>query len=185
MPNEAYKSLGIITLALGWLTLGFAFYKWPVEVKKSISKHASAYRSTYLIMAVMQTLIYPLFLVFVFGWLMPTFHLPSVFGLFITLTFLGLLVAAWIPDTFGIKSKVHRICAYGAAALMIPIVLIIFLSSNVSMVARIISLFAACYMFIVTYLFAFVKNARNNHLYFQAIYFALFDLSILATVYIR
>src|ERR1043166_594183 len=99
--NEAYKPLGLIAISVTWLTIGFMVYKWRGNRGMTISKHAAAFKPAYLIMGIVETIVLPMFFVFISKWFTPMFHLPGFFTVCMGVGTAGLLIAAWIPDTKG------------------------------------------------------------------------------------
>lgn len=184
-PPEAYKLLGPIAFSIAWLTIAFLVYNWRGDKSMSISKRAAAHKSAFWMMLVAESVIFPMFFLFAVKWIAPTFNLPPLFTVFVGVSFIGFLLAAYIPDKDGWQRKVHALCAYGASLIFIPTLTILYLSPNVSSFARNFSLFAVIYQLVAVTLFATFENAKNHHLYFQGVYFLLFDLSMLAAAYIR
>src|SRR5207244_3356319 len=130
-------------------------------VKNSFSKHAAATRKTYVMMGIMQTIILPALFIFAVTWFAPTFHLSGLFIFCIGIVSVGYLVAAWVPDTQGLKHKIHHFCAYSAVLFCTPTVLFIAFSSAVSPFARIFSFLAVIYMYIAAVIFYRGKKLRS------------------------
>lgn len=184
-PVEAYKYLGIIIIALAWLIGGVVVYKWPGGKHMSVSRHAASNKTAYYIMAIMQTIGFPILALWVVEWFSPTFHKSVLFNTLNLVMISGFLLAAWVPDIKGIRRRIHELSAYGAAFLMIPICLIILLSARASSLAHLISAVAVIYMLTSFLLFVFKEKVREYHLYFQVVYIALFDVSILVAAYTK
>lgn len=184
MPIEAYKPLGIISIGLAWLVLVLLVRRWPGNRGMSFSQHAAAHKEAYITMAIMQMLALPLFVAFIHKWFSPKLGLSSLFTAGITLSALGILFAAWVPDTTGWKRQLHRTAAYGAYILFIPLSLIVYLQAELLMVLKLLWLTTMVYMIWCLVYFVFKrKKAYSNHLYLQAIYIGLFHAAILVTSY--
>jgi hypothetical protein len=113
---EGYKILGPIYVAIIWTAIWYVLRKWPGDKTMSVSKHVAVYKEAYLLFAIVRTLFFPLFLLFMFGWFIPAFNLPAAASIFIACGIAGDLVSAWIPEADGWKGKVHRLSAYGVAS---------------------------------------------------------------------
>jgi hypothetical protein len=181
--NEVYKPLGLLSITITWLTLAFLLVKWSPQKGKSISQHAAASKQAYFMMGIVETIVLPLFYLFIVKWFVPHFQLPRLFTVTVSLSALGFFIAAWIPDTQGWLSIVHRLWAYGSATLFIPATTILCLSSNISDTAKITSFIVLAYEIISLSLFFTTEKAKQFHLYLQGGYILLFHVLILTTVY--
>ncbi len=184
-PVEAFKPLGVITITLTWLSLGFLVYKWRGHKSMSFSRHAAANKTAFTMMAIIEPFLLGGFFLFVDKWFVPTFNLPALFSVLVGLSALGLLVAAWIPDVPGLKHKIHEWAAYPAAATFVPLSLIMCLASGLPTLVRTMWIVAFTYDTAVVLFFLISKKAKEYHLYLQAPYFVLSHAAILMTVYIR
>jgi hypothetical protein len=183
-PPEIFKLFGPVSVFITWVTVAFLVYNWRGDKSMSISKHAAAHRSAYLMMLVIESIVLPMFFLFTAKWVVPALSLPVVFTVLVGLASAGLLLGAWIPDVTGWKGKVHGIAAYGAALLFIPASVILYLSPNLSLFAKAFALFVLTYEVVVIMLFSTYKKSRNYHLYLQSGYILFFDLSLIASAYI-
>ncbi len=185
MPLEIYKAFGPISVIIGWTAIGFLIYKWRGDRSMSISKHAAAHKGSYVLMLVVESIVLPMFFIFVAKWIVPTFDLPNFFTICVGIASLGLLVAAWIPDTRGLKSVVHGLASYTGAVLFIPALTILYVSSNIFGFAKYFTLAVLVYEIVAMVVFTVIEEARNYHLWVQAGYILLFDLVLLTVAYIR
>ena len=179
-----YKLFGILGFALGWTAISLLLFLWDTDKSKSISHNAASNKKAYIMMAVLETIGLPLFIIFVIKWMTPTLGLIPLFSILSVAIAVGLIVASWIPVT-GPKGKIHDFCAYGAGLLFIPTTLILALSSGVSTPARIINIVACLGLSAVTALFLMGKTNQNHHLYYQTASILMFDIAILSAAYIR
>lgn len=182
---EAFKPLGVLSIATLWLAIIFMVAKWNNDKTLSISKHSAANRSAYIFMLVVQSFVFPGYILFAVKWLTPTFDLPQFFAQITILAFSLFFIAAWAPDTTGWKNKLHANAAYGAALLLVPSLTMLYLSPNVLGFAKSFVLFTLVYQLVVFTLFVANNKSSRNHLYFQAAYFLLYDLSVLVVTYMR
>lgn len=172
-------------MTITWAAVAFLVYQWRGDKSMSISKHAAAHKSAYLMMLIVESLVLPMFFLFIAFWLVPTFDLHILLSFLVGLASTGLLIAAWIPDITGWKGKVHGLSAYGAAMLFVPASTVLFLSPNISVFARNMALFVLMYEVVAVTCFTVFEKVKSYHLYAQGAYILLFDLSILAAAYIR
>lgn len=185
MPVEAYKPLGLISVLIFWSSICFLLYKYKANRGMSISRHVAASRQTFLLAAIVQSFLVPLFILFFVKWFSPTFHMPKLFGVLVTLSMLGFLIAAWVPDTKGWKNFVHGFPAYGAAALLIPAITLVCVSGFISPTARMVAYVSLFYQVVSLSLFFSTQKARSYHLYLQTAYLVIFDIAILVAAYVR
>ena len=151
----------------------------------SISRHAATDKKAYWFMLIVETVVFTMLYIFVVYWLTPAFNLPSFVNILITTSCLGFVLAAIIPDVSGWKSTFHSLSAYTASTILIPILTIMYISKNVSDFAKFVIILALIFQLGSVSVFMVIKNAKKYHLYIQAIYFLMFDLSLLAVAYIR
>lgn len=172
-------------MLIAWIAISVLVVKWRGNATMTISRHAAAYRQAYLFMGIIEIIVLPMFTIFSVKWVANEFDLPFLFSLSMVVSMSALLVAAWIPDVSGWKGTVHQICAYGSALLFLPMSLMIYRSPEISTFAKWFSFVVLIYMTTCLVGFFVTKKARKYSLYLQSLYILLFDLSILAVVYIR
>lgn len=183
--GDAYKSLGIISICLTWIALGFLVYKWRGDKSMSFSKHASSHKKAYITMGLVESLVLPAYFIFVYKWFVPTLHLPPIFTVLNAIGAIGLLIAAWVPDVADLRGKVHEGVAYPAYFCIMLSTIFLVSSTQVSNFSRIISIMAFTYMLIAGCFLVLVSKAKSNYIYIQALFLASFHLSILTATYIR
>lgn len=126
----------------------------------------------------------PLFYLFIVRWFVPSLKLPSVFTYLIVAGIMCQLVAVWVPDAGGFRTKIHNAGAYGMAGLMIILSMVIATSTTIAMTARIAGLITVIYMVTAWGLLLFIKSMRQKYLYFQAAYIASFHVTLLVATYL-
>lgn len=151
----------------------------------SFSKHAAAHPAAYFMMAAVETLVLPMFVVFVAWWFRPAYDLSNLFTVLIGLGALGFLIGAWIPDNDGRNGIVHKLSAYGAALLFMPAAALISTSPQIADIPRFISYGALTYMIFSLSLCLTVPKARRHYLYLQGGYILSFHILIVTATYIR
>lgn len=183
MKNEFYKLSGIIAFIVAWTGMLTVIFTQGYNKQKSISLHTATSKSTILLLGVLSPISMILFMVFTTYWLTPTFNLPLLFIVLSILSFTGYILAAWFPAVGGISGKLHDIFAYGASILLFPIAYILAASPSIASFARVMNMLACLVMVGSFALLLWHKPARKNYLYYQVVYFLIFDISLLAAGY--
>lgn len=181
--SESYKYVGVIASFTAWLAIAVVLYKWPVIKSKSISKHVAAYKQAWLLFAPLETVALVLFFFFMFKWFIPALNLPTTYSIVVTMALLLELITTWIPDTHGIKHKIHHFTAYGAAWLLPILNLSIVFTPAASVVSRVAALVLFVAMVAIIYMFLRIKGTREKHLIYQGIYFACFHVPLLLVIF--
>jgi hypothetical protein len=182
---ESLKPLGVLSIALCWLSLLLLLVKWRGDKSMSLSQYAAAHPKSYVTMAILESIFLPMYFVFIATWFSYTFHLPPIFVVLNAITVIGLLIAAWIPHTGGKKAKIHTIAAYPAYVSMMLITLLIAFSDSISTPARVFGFAAFAYMLVSSYLLVKHELGRANFLYLQVAFLVIMDITILLATYVR
>ena len=181
-PDEGIRVVGMVSVALTWLAIGYIILITPRVLSKSISHHAAVNIRPYYLFATLMTTAMLLMYVFMAGWLAPALLLPIGFTALITVAILLEVVATWIPLSTGWKYTVHQVCSYGAALLMPAILLFILSSPLVNEVARTLCIGALLLMAFLTLLGVFVKATHKHYLIYQSSYIVAFHGAILSSL---
>ena len=176
-------SLGVISIVLSWLAVGYLLRKWRGTKAMSMSLHAASDLRAYLFFGVSLTLTGAMLYAFMLVWFIPRYSLGVVFTGLICAAILGQMIAAWVPDVPGIKRIIHRVAAYGMAATFIPMTLVIVSSGHIPMAARVVGSLALGYMIVSLSLLAFGK-LKAHYLILQVLYVLLFQLLLLSAAYL-
>jgi len=179
------KNLGIISIAVIWAGLIFLIRKWKGNVSMTFSQHAAQYRSSQIYYFILFLIGVPLSTLFMYGWFIPNFHLPFLFGLVVAVCMFSMMVAATVAETKGRKVKVHRFAAFLMATCFVPLLILIALSTHFSIAVRVLAGLSAAYQVVGIVLFIPVKGYHPKVLPLQASYIAVFHITILAATYLR
>lgn len=183
---EAFKHLGALSIGIGWVSMLFLVTRWRGDKSMSFSKHAAAHKSAYLMMAVMESVFLPMYLLFIATWFVDAFGLPAIFIVLNAISVIGLLVAAWVPDVVGIKGKIHHWAGYPAFASMLIVALFLVLSDEVSAFARVFSAAAMVVMIICGVCIVFKSRAGSTkYLLLQGLFLASIHSAVLVATYVR
>ena len=175
--------LGIISIILAWCAISYILLVTTRALDKSVSHHVAINNSNHIIFALLMTVSLTFMGIFIYFWLIPTYSLSTLFAVVVGLAIFLEFVTTWIPLTVGWKHSVHQACSYGAAFLM-PILIIILLSSGLSGVAMWVNICSLSLMLVLLYLFVFVKSVRRHYLVYQNIYILAFHAALLSMIYI-
>ncbi len=180
--DPSFKFLGILSILIVWSGLLFLLYKWPSTKSMSFSLHAAQTRAGQIYYFFLFLITLPLFYLFVVKWYVPALDLPPAFTYLVIAGVLGQLLAVIVPAVEGTKEKIHNFGAFLMALTMIPLsVLVSF--AEIPTFVKILAITSVVYMISSAILYFYVKSARANYLYFQAVYIALFHIVIITSTY--
>lgn len=183
-PVASFRDFGVISLAILLCSLGLMLKTGGIDIKYSLSMHGAAKRASYAIFAAALVMGGVLFYLFATKWLKPTFGLGLLFNVLLAVAIVCELLAAIVPDSVGVKRRVHRISAWTMAYCMLPLTLLLLLSPLATGAKILVGVLLA-YMLFGLWLFWFVKAARRYFLIFQSTYVLSFYLATLVAAYIR
>lgn len=155
---------------------------WPVNQTKTFSHHAAATKYSYLLLAVVQAMMLPLFVLFVLFWFSPTYDMPLAFNILVTISMLGLTIAALVPVTSGWKERVHNSCASLAYFLNIPVLLLLIIVPTISFPAKVLGLMTIAGV-VSVFIVMKSEHLKNYTLRAQLLLFLLFDSTIWIAAY--
>ncbi len=181
---EAYKIFGPLSVVAIWAAMLFIIKKWPGHRGMTVSSHAAAYKEAYLLLAVVCSISYPFFALFMFGWFIPALRLPLVFSWLTGLILILDCIIAWVPQHPGWKGVVHKLGAYAMASTFLPFAIMLALAPAVSSTARAVIWACTLLMALFWVIFIVSKKSKEYYLYFQLTYFFLFDLTFLSAAFL-
>ena len=181
---EVYRYIGMVAIVCSWVAIATAFYKKPVSVSKSISKHVSVRRKTWLMFAPIQTVSLALLYLFMTRWLIPVLDLPRQFNIIVIVGIMLELITTWIPDTSGLNHKIHHYTAY-SAAMFIPIVTTSIPTNDATpTVVKYISYTCSVIAIYIIGMFLLSGHkAKQKHLIYQCTYFLCLHISLMAVIF--
>ncbi len=182
--SESFKSFIIYAVFILICGLLFLIYRWPQGKHMSFSQHAAAYRFTYLYYIVLFSITLPLLLLFMSRWFAPMFDLSVWFIVFIAISAAAQFIVVLIPDSGGKKSTYHRFFAFLSAILLLPALLMIIASDEVSNTGRLVSTFSLISMISVLGILIRNRAVHKDLLLLQTGYFTAFFMAILSASYI-
>lgn len=178
-----FKYVGLIAVLLSWIAGTYLLRKWRGTRAMSISMHAaSSDAASRLFMAVLVG-VGLAFYIWLITWFTHAIRLPWPFLVLVSLAFLGQVVAGIVPDIAGFERRVHRIAAYGMAALFLPISFMILRTAHLPRLAYALGIICFNYLCAACFMYFFVKRARSHYLVFQVLYILAFQSIILLAAY--
>ena len=183
--DPTFHHIGLVSCGIILLSLGLMLRTWGSDQMISLSGHAARQRYSYSLFATALTTGGGLFYVFALRWLVPTLHLSAAFSVVLALATGCELLAAFVPDSGGMRSLIHRWGAWTMAVLMLVLVGLLFAAPRVVGGAKLAAGVLGTCMLLDFYLFLFVKRSRRYFLIFQSSYIVSFYVAILSVTYLR
>jgi hypothetical protein len=181
---EAYKYLGVVYFAVIWAAILYILLREPHDKSKTVSRHVAAYKETFVMFAIVRTVVLPLWVLFAFGWLIPMLDLPMVASVLFAASMGADLVSAWVPAVDGRKGEVHKWSVLASALMQAALCLLFIRSSHISGIASTIVRTDILLMVLAWLVFLVHKKSKDNYLYFQLSYFVFFDTAFLAAAFL-
>lgn len=175
-----------ILLALAILIPGLIFVTLHLPqggIHKTFSQHVALKKSSIYYYFALFLIVLPILYLFFAKYLVPTLNLPDVALGLIALSCFTQLTCTIVPETGGLKTRIHLILA-GVSALSLTLVLLyVLVSDNVSGFDKSIVAICNFLMISIAGFVIFWKKSILPALLLQAGYFALFFIAILFVTY--
>lgn len=180
-----YKYFGLLALILLVLGLIFVLYRWPAEKHLTFSQRVALQKQSIVYYVILFSITLPLLLLFLVGWFQPAFKLSPWFNVFIVLSSIGQLLATLVPETTGWKVKFHRFISGMSGVLLIPMLVLMLSSDQISIMGKIITLLGIITMASVIGILMINKKETFTPSYVhQSIYYAGFFVPVLTVSYL-
>lgn len=179
-----FAYLGLILVAITWLSGAFMIAKWHDESRPTISRHVAGGKMAYWLFATVLVVSGLLFYVWFINWLSPRLGLSMEFKAILTLTIIGQMITAVIPDTGKHRKLVHDVAASTMSVLYIPLDALILAAPRLSIFAHIVVSVAGIYMVGALVWVVILNRNRDKFLIFQALYIMAFQVAIMAAAYL-
>lgn len=180
-----YRYFGLLAFIILVLGLLFVIFKWPAGKHLTFSQHVALQKQSIIYYVLLFIATLPLLLLFFIGWFQPTLQLSPWFNVFIGLSSMGQFLATIIPETTGWKVKFHRFISGMSGVLLIPMLVLMLSSDQISMAGKIITLLGIVTMAsIIGLLMINKKEAFTPSYIHQSIYYSAFFIPILAVSYL-
>lgn len=179
-----FDYFGLIAVLASWVIGAFVVIRLGPTRHKTISEHIASTRLGYLLGVAALAVIGALFYLWILGYLVPKLELGVTFIALLTVAVMLQIVAGLVPDDARTwRSKLHRMVAYGEAALFVPLSVLLTISPQTSSAGVIVGCMTLGYFVISVILYTFVPKSRDHYLFFQALYIIVFQVQILVTAY--
>ena len=178
-----YELLGIVSILWLWSSFFILTRLWPGNISMTFSEHAAQTKGSIVYYFLTFSVFLISFYVFIIKWLMPTYHLPKLFTLLITLALLGEFLALIVPTTGGVKTRVHDGASFLMLGLLVPLSGLIVTSSHFPMFIRVYAGLVVLIMITICLLFISDKRTLRYKLITQTIYGGSFHLLILLAIF--
>lgn len=180
---EVYKPLGALAVLVIIAGLIFLVTKWPQGKHTTFSQHAAAHKHTILYYNLLFTIVLPLLLLFFIGWFVPEFSMTPWFMYFLLPATIAQYVVTVIPETGGWKTKWHRAITFISVLLLLPALVLMFVSPAFTPASKVFMLVSLLAMAGIIALLAFRNGKHKYLLYLQAGYYAAFFMPVLLVAY--
>jgi hypothetical protein len=178
-----YKYFGLISVTLLLVGLWYVIWKWPQGRHMTFSQHVAQHKSAVIYYFFLFGITLPLLNISFITWFVPAFGLSICINVFAVAASIFQVACTLVPEVAGWRTKCHQALAGVSALLLLPLPIILALSSNIETVGRLLAVLALFTMFGII---ASVKYTKGNHpklLIMQAAYFAAFFTPILFVSY--
>lgn len=182
-PADIYRYFAPLGIAGIWLTCGIILKRGFSGKSISMSLHAADSRRRFVFFGLGLTFNAICFYIFAAKWLTPIYHLPAAFMVLFTLTIIGQLITAWVPDTKGLQHKVHITAAYGFSSCLPFITAFLFLSPYATTALKITSALATLTMAGLILAMMVSKKVRAHHLTVQIVYALVIHVTLLVAAF--
>jgi hypothetical protein len=164
--------------------LTFTVKRWPGGLHMTFSQHAAANRWSIIFYSSLFLVTLPLLLWFFASWFVPEKGLPAAFLWFAGIAVLFQIVCTWVPEAGGLRTIAHRTLTGISGVAMLPLVVMIAVSPNLSGLVRATAW--AVLLIMVVLLGIALKHQKGYRwaLLLQAGYYGAFFVAILVTTYL-
>jgi hypothetical protein len=177
---QSFLIVSLLILVCGLL---FLVLKWPQGKHITFSGHAAAYRHTIIYYNLLFTLVLPLLAFFFYGWFIPTFQLPILFGILLGVSLLFQYIVTLTPEIGGWKTTYHRVLSFISAALLPLLLVMILVSEKVDSGSKLIAGVSIVVMLIIIGIVTRNRGKQRDLLLLQSIYYAAFFTTIVSVTY--
>jgi hypothetical protein len=128
----------LLLLVIGLLVAGLTFtvIKWPGGLHMTFSQYAATNRWSKLFYCLLFVVTMPLLLWFFVVWFAPHNNLSAVFSWCAGVAVLFQILCTLVPETGGVRTTVHGALVSVSVLAMMPLVVMIGLSSDISTTVR-------------------------------------------------
>jgi len=180
------KHLLVVALATFLLSVLSLILILGLKPGLTISLHIAQKKFSARIFAISTTITTVLLAVFFFAYFAPAFGLSVLFYLLAIPALLGVLFAGIFPRTEGKSAKIHELCAWAMAGLLVPLAVVLTVEtfSVASLLTKIIALLFFLYALpVLIYVKSRPNTWRSHALFIESVYIAIFCAIIISLTY--
>lgn len=176
--------LGIISVLLTWICVGYVLYRWPNAARKTISEHVAAHRVAYLLFVA--GLVGGGLLLYWWAayWLVPQLQLSEWFLVFLAFAVMLQVAAGIVPANGARAGKIHIRLAFAMAAAYVPVAGLLVVASGVSPAGRSVGMVLFGVMVVTAAYGAIIWRRMPRMIWQQAAYVMTFHILVLSVAYL-
>jgi hypothetical protein len=177
------QHLGLLTLLILIVGLTFTVTLWRGGLHLTFSQHAATSRWAKIFYALLFLVTLPMLMLFFVAWFIPTNNLPNAFLWFATIASIFQIVCTWFPEDGGRKTTIHRVLTAISGIALLPLMVILAISTNISMNIRNAAWIGLLAM--IALLCIALRNQKGYRytLFLQIGYYTIFFIIILLVTY--
>ncbi len=178
------QHLGLLTILILIVGLTFTVTRWKGGLHLTFSQHVATNQWAKIFYSLLFMITLPILGFFFVAWLVPTKHLSSIFLYFASVAILFQIFCTWIPEEGGRKTVAHRILTAISGVALLPLVVIIAISTNLSMITRNTAWIGFLVMIALLGIALSNQKGYRYALLLQIGYYAVFFIIILMATYL-
>ncbi len=178
-----YQYLGLLAITSLLIGLWFVVWRWPQGKHMTFSQHVAQHKSATIYYFFLFAVTLPVLNIFFVKWFTPTFDLSIWFNIFAIAASVFQIACTLVPEVSGWRAKWHQALAGISALLLLPLPIILALSSGIETKGRLLAAIALLAMLGIITFAKFVKGNHPKLLIAQALYFVAFFMPILFVSY--
>ena len=174
----------LLTLLLLIAGLAFTVLKWRGGLHMTFSQHAAVSRTASIYYSLLFLITLPILITFFATWYVPANNLPTAFLWFAIISALFQLLCTWFPENGGNSTKIHRILTGISGITLLPLIIMVAVSSDFSLFVRSIAWLS---LIVMVFLLSIALKNQNGYRYallLQIGYYTAFFITILASTYL-
>lgn len=180
-----YKYFGLLASLILLGGLLFIIWRWPQSKDLTFSQHVATQKNAILYYVFLFSIVLPLLLLFFINWFIPTFKLPALFAICISISSATQFACTLIPETEGWRTKYHRMLAGISALFLLPPLLLLITLDNLTILGRCLAFTGLLTMLSIIYVLVRGKGEHEYLLLLQSGYFTAFFIPILCISYLQ
>lgn len=175
---------GLVSFLILICGLLFTVVRWKGGLHMTFSQHVARSRWSIIYYSALFAVTLPILYVFFIEWFVPTFRLPEWFVFFVTVSVAAQFLCTLFPEVGGWKTVAHRIFTGVSGIALLPLVLMIAMSSQVTQAGTVLAGISLVAMVALLTIALRNQSGYRYALLLQVGYYALFFLVVLFVTYL-